>query len=76
MLCAIPLRVQMSGLMMMEADDKLQQQQADEDAAAAADLEVGGRPQRKGKAKAGGKAGARTEGGKEPCVYVYSWFDT
>jgi hypothetical protein len=65
----------MSGLMMMEADDELQQeeqqQQQDEEdaaAAAAAELEVGGRPQRnKGKAKAGGKAGARgTEGGQTP----------
>jgi hypothetical protein len=75
----LPFRFQMSGVMMMEADDELQQQeeqqQEDEDAAAAAvELEVGGRPQRnKGKAKAGGKAGARgTEGGQYATdLYVF-----
>jgi hypothetical protein len=50
----------MSGLLMMEADEKQQeeeQQQHDDEetdaAAAAGGLEVAGRPQRKGKAKAG-----------------------
>jgi hypothetical protein len=62
--------LQMSALMMMEADDEElqpedeeQQQDDEEAAAAAAELELAGRPQRKGKGKAGGKAGAHKEGG-------------